>query len=214
MSEVIDGDDSRSETSRPFLIRAHHTRVLHSVLRGTSVDDQIELTYLSANQRKRFPNSKHVTHSYFTDVYGENNASHKQVKSAESNFYSEFLELEPGEQVKLVIGQKDGICDSCAIGAHCELPSARPRLFRGGDDLSMLRAFTRTARTLKLSDELAQTTDVLSYANGSTQEVPAIVTNAQAARDIIGNRHFLSRQGDPLTRGFLFMAVELDELIP
>ena len=94
------------------------------------------------------------------------------------------------------------------------MPSARPRLFRGGYDLSMLRAFTRTARTLKLSDELAQTTDVLSYANGSTQEVPAIVTNAQAARDIIGNRHFLSRQGDPLTRGFLFMAVELDELIP
>jgi hypothetical protein len=171
----------------PFVIRAHHTELLLSVIGGRAPNLQAERVR-RASRDNRY--DRWLPHGYYADVYGLDRATGEAVTKGDEQFFADFMALPEDAPVKLVVDQKDGICQTCAVGDHCTLKEGRFNSANTGDT-SYLRAFEKGARLLGRGNEVTKVWDTAEYSNGKPRRVPGLLTNVDCLKQVITNYRYL-----------------------
>jgi len=173
----------------PFVIRAHHLATIEGLLKsGKSVDD-FTGTYCRTLERGRERDRASLIsllrwghRSYVKDVLGSMVEQADKFRRYEKEFYEEFLQLPLDYPVKIAEGQKDKICQGCAIGKHC---SGRPSIIWDREDKMYIRAFRKGAKKLNLEDDLTVVDEIATYPNAKPKKVKSILTTSGTIKEVI-----------------------------
>jgi hypothetical protein len=138
---------------------------------GTSIEEVLDDVEL---------NRPEPYQGYRIDVFGTTPEEAVTARSAQRDFFSDFMELSDEATVRFVAGQKDTICESCVVGGHCEAISPKA-------DSIFLKAIGRLAREKGIEDVLTETEVEIK---GWKKPNPVIELPAWAARSILGDLSF------------------------
>ena len=176
---------NEQQARRLFVIKAHHLDNLMKLLKGGKSVNDFEDTYFgSLDKRRASGYIPEYRQPYFNDVLGSTQEQAEKYARYETEFYNEFLQLPSDYPVKIVEGQKDKICQGCAIGEHC---SKRPTVIYDRVDKVYIRAFGKIAKKLNLEDDLTVVDEIVTYNNARPEKVKSILTTAGTVKEVIGS---------------------------
>jgi hypothetical protein len=112
---------------------------------------------------------------YGRDVSGYSDEDLKKFQDGYKKFHEEYAQLAADDTVVFVAGgQKDGICESCVIGNHCDTN------YSGVVDAGYLSAISKVTHDMGLGDDVRMVADV----RGNPQEV---YLSAETAKAVVKN---------------------------
>jgi len=161
----------------PFVIRAHHIlNIKYFLRREKSAIDRTREYYVGAVEQRAFGLSK----SYYDDVLGSTQEQADKYIKYKKEFYEEFLQLPPDYPVKIAEGQKDKICNGCAIGKHC-MREKNP------SDRQYIRFFRKATKRLGLDDNIAVIEETIIGNNAKPRKATSILTTAGTVKKVISS---------------------------
>lgn len=156
---------------RPFVIRVHH---LNNMARRVEGDYRSQanniLTGVSNMDRP----------GYARDVLGETVDEAAQFQNSVEGFFEKFDGLDNNHPVKIVSGQKDAICNGCAVGIHC----STGREIKG-DMLYMIDYFRSVVGTENLSDRVSFVTENVKSSDSGMFKTTSAITTAGVIRKVL-----------------------------
>ncbi|HVF69438.1 MAG TPA: hypothetical protein VNA13_02610 [Xanthomonadales bacterium] len=155
---------------KPFVIRSHHLVNLAGAS-GFSPRDIVEGTLVAVGMEG---------HDYFTDVLGSTPVHVARFEASLTEFFTTFDKLPDDYPVKLVAGQKDGVCSGCAIGKHC---SEKINLL--GDQL-FLADFDAVSEALGLADQVTFELEYVDTSDSGRVKTLSAFTTAGVTRSVLG----------------------------
>lgn len=137
-------------STEPYIIRGHHLGTYSETILDRSSPEQTAHYF-------RLNIVRHPDAGYVADVMGEDPLTIDRTEADLTKAFDRFASLDPQDPVKITFGEKDAICDCCAIGQHCSL--GRINRFRVGsrirdlssvdiDDMFAIARFKRIAENL------------------------------------------------------------------
>jgi hypothetical protein len=125
-----------TETSQePFIVRAHHaTRIYNILAMGDSIEEVLNFGELV---------DKAGPAGYHQDVFGTTEQESAETNQKIQGFFEDFLNLPDDATVRFVDGQRDGICNACVIGAHCESTRSESRFIRALGAVARIQGIER-----------------------------------------------------------------------
>jgi hypothetical protein len=145
---------------KPFVIRGHHLEIVARALREPNVspsargkrlirklrDDlnYVAPSYLADERVKEIE----AQAGYARDTIGETDTTTERFETGYREFLKTIISLPDDYNVELVAGQPDGMCNGCAIGAHCK------RLKETKIDNEVIADFTFAANSQGYRDQL------------------------------------------------------------
>jgi hypothetical protein len=168
MSEILHDSDN------PFVVRAHHAEFLWCIQVGGMSPEQV------AEGARAISDLPHIP-GYRQDVLGTTPAEADTVVGGVAAYLRSFNALPDDAQTIFTAQQKDGICASCIVGAHCEI-----------QEPTMNKDARWIAGMLVVADQydFAVTHGTYTNAgpNGETNEIPLwLRTDARTARSIVSD---------------------------
>lgn len=173
-TELTDSLNDEGVADQAFIVRGHHTtRIFNILAMGMTVEDVLEMT-VSHSGKEGSP--------YYKDVYGSGAADFDRTAFAFKGFFRDFLELPDDARVRIASGERDGICNSCVVGAHCTLVPAA--------EVPFVRAVGKMARELGAEDDIVESEVTITSKRGRKKRAPAIEISAGTARAILSDVNF------------------------
>ena len=176
----------------PYLIRGHHLSNLLSRLDGEmSFKNSLQAgcAVLAGND------TDYAGRSYFVDIFGTTSNSQQQTITDIARYAQQFWELPDEHPVTLATNRKDGICNACAFGKHCEGVSSVPapeHLEQGdsevGKDFEYIERFKKAADKLGVSDSVQFLHE--EGVAGTESAYAELRTTAAVARKILISKAF------------------------
>ncbi len=124
-----------------------------------------------------------IDKGYYADIYGCSEEEASAARQGIHSFLEGFTHLEPDTPVVFTATQKDGICASCTIGAHCDKPE------NAKGDSNWINALARTAAALGLEAQISLETAESIGRFGRKAEKPVKLTvAADVARLLLSDR--------------------------
>lgn len=162
----------------PFIVRGHHTKHLFNIIgMGLGIEEIIDRVDTVGDEYRR-------------DVFGDTDESEAVTRTRIRNYFEDYLELDDESMVRVVDGQKDGICNACAIGKHCD--DSGP-----SSDKIYIKTIKRMARDKGLSD---QVTEGESRQPGKRKPKKYIELPAGILNTIFNDIDFFSQTLPPIIR--------------
>lgn len=125
--------------------------------------------------------AREVEGSYKYDLLGD--ATPEEVKKFQEKrleLYKDFNTMGDDTPVRLVVGQKDDLCNQCAIGSHCSGD------FEFDGDTDYVKAFTNVAARNNLEAQLVvRTEEVFVRGKDGPIEATVVETNAAVLRTVL-----------------------------
>jgi hypothetical protein len=164
---MVEQEGIEQQNAVPPRVRGHHFPVMGSIFRG-------EVTPAESSERFRQGAFRRTinrrTINYRKDVFGTTPEQAEAFQAAETAFLTELTQLPPDAPVQLTNG-KDRICESCAIGTHCNA------FYGGRDEAGYLKAFSEQAHKLGFGNDISMV--------GSADGLPVtLTTSAQTFRTV------------------------------
>jgi len=173
--------NAHSPEGEAFIVRGHHARHINFILAmGMTIDEAVDFAY---NDREPYK-------GYHQDVFGTTATDAALAKEGQRQFYTDFLALPKHSTIRFVAGQKDGLCDTCILGKHCETTSE-------SGDAHFLRVIGRIARESSMDDVL---TEGEVNIEGWKKPSPILELPAWAARTVLSDLDFHAQTFPRLTR--------------
>lgn len=167
----------------PFIIRGHHAKFIARMLKSASTPEM-----MGRHMRISAENATPLVGqriNYTEDVLGNTIEQANAYELAVTSFFRTFLELPPDHPVKLVADQKDGICEGCAVGKHCETLNVF-----GFADEGYINAFVRVASKMGLKEDIATVEETATYLNAEPNQVESVLTTAVTAQKVLADKRF------------------------
>lgn len=174
---------SEIQKDNPFVIRGHHLNRIMDLFHMSAPSAANQL--VSSLSKSKDP---YLSASYVYDVIGRTDEEHEQYEKQVSSVFSEFVNLTrtaPDHPVKLVVGQKDGICKSCIGGDHCTLANDYygNAQFDMERDTSFLDTFEIIASSL--GDEVGIQEETVTYGDNREYKVKSLTTTVGSVVDAL-----------------------------
>lgn len=196
--------ESRKDT-QPFVIRGHHLDILIDIVRLYSSPEDLAMLYRNGREDERamtVPKNKKVSKEqivyinqekeYAIDVIGTTKKEANLYEKKLTKVFGDFLELTNDHPVKVVIGQKDAICNTCMIGKHCLFKDQAN--YNAGESVSAdglyLNIFRYVAKKHNLESQITISEEIATFADAEPEKVTAILTNAGVVRQVLDDRSF------------------------
>ncbi len=158
---------------RPFVIRSHHFDSFKDVHKGPlTIQEKTHLMKVNIARFKR--------PGYAVDVLGETDSSADHFEASAQKFFEQFSELPDDHPVKIVNGQRDGICNGCARGSHCATQS---HLL--GDIEYLNDNILGAAKKLGILDQIKIKREFMKTTDKGIQRTLAAHTTAGVVRQIL-----------------------------
>lgn len=154
-----------------FPVRGHHARNLGALLTTGTLDiiEHVPLPFEEQNS------------GYGRDIFGTNEAEASAARAGIRKFFGEFRDLPDEAPVRLTAGQKDGACNSCIFGRHCN------SAFTTADDIDVLDAVRRLACKRGVVDSIETGRTKVDGFRGA---MPYVQLSAGLAKRLLGDEGF------------------------
>ena len=175
----------------PVLLRAHHLEQMVALTWGLSpntiatnatndlVQSRGDLTASEAERRLSHPVDVRRDYvDYAIDVVGVNATDSESRRINYEAALTELLDVPADASIKLVVGQRDGICHASVNGRHCD-----PIL--NSKDPIYIKAFQSVAHDLGLEKELVVGTEVVVYGPHLARDTQTITVPAGVVKQVI-----------------------------
>ncbi len=141
------GSDIHHDQIEPFVIRGHHATNYWRLLHKGYTPGFISGKLVEAAKTYSTPEVE----DYFADVFGTTEDEITASVARHKAVFQRFLDLSAEAPVHFVVDQKDNICNSCAVGAHCLLPLEGTG---DGADERGIKAAVIVAKAIELDDTI------------------------------------------------------------
>ncbi len=177
-------------TPKPFEVRGHHLRQLLPIACGNLSPSAVAVSIGTIGDTES-------DRAYTFDVLGPMYEDKSNAQLGFAEYLWEFYGLPLNSPVKLMVGEKDGICKSCAIGAHCNdtrngftLNDNAGKSIRispnDAADMRSIAHFTKIAYKLKKQGRL--TGEIIKY---DAIDIPGLTGSVKwVSRESGGNMEF------------------------
>ena len=180
-------------THEPFVIRAHHLKTLlesrHLEANTIAINYRMGISVFDDDRNETYD------HTYYVDVYGTTRDERIKHETGMYDFLKTFWELPPDRTVQIATKRKDGICNSCIIGSHCDadldVESDSENLMQGvmSSDMLFISKFERTAELLGFEDKYVKTIETTERSTGPVDSI-VITADASVVKKVILYRDF------------------------
>ncbi len=174
-----------------FVVRGHHaTRIYNILAMGMSVDEVLDMAETHSHSLPK---------GYRQDVFGDTQDDQDMAIEGQRSFFQAFLDL-PDEHPVRFAAEKDGICNSCMIGSHCDtLPASADERF-----ISAIRSMAaqKSMQGILAEDHVEQA--------GAKKPTLAIELPASAAKEILSDFEFHPNTYPRVLRPMVRSAVRRD----
>ena len=180
------------EDRQPFVIRAHHIFSLLPLSDSSpNTPEEITNRFIERTERKRRASEKlgkEVSYAWYgNDVLGSTQEETDKYSTFSTEFFREFLQLADDDPVKIVIDQKDKMCQGCAIGQHCR-QNVRTLFNQSNDDVT-LGNFIKVARLYFGKEDFSVVSETATYSNSKPRRVKSVITTARVVRKVVSRFH-------------------------
>lgn len=134
-------------------------------------------------------------HTYYVDVYGTTKEERQKFETEMFGYIQAFWDLPPDQPVQIATKRKDGICNSCIIGAHCDddlTARSDAENIQGGvttNDRLFVANFELTASKLGLTESYTKTLEPTERSTGTVESI-VVTTDAQTVKEVITSKYF------------------------
>jgi len=179
-------------TEEPFTIRAHH---LGTIYQAGLVGSELLPSIVLQDSVRFDEDETNLEHTYYTDVFGTTKTDRaKTVQSVEA-YLKNFWALDNNTTVTIVTRRKDGICESCVFGEHCDVDldfSSDREAFQNGwvdGDSKFIARFEWAANKLGLDNDYSKSIEPTERNTGTVLST-VLTTRAEIVKRVITSKQF------------------------
>ena len=184
----------RQAQTEPYLIRGHH---LSNVLDRLEGKNNFSTSLQAGCAITSGAGEDYDGRSYFVDVFGTTAKEQRSTIAEIAGYTQRFWELPDEHPVTLATNRKDGICNACVFGKHCEGISSVPTPeqleqsdIEVGKDFAYIERFKKAAGKLGVSDSLQFMHEEEAADSGGDGAYAEVTTTAAIARKILMSKAF------------------------
>jgi hypothetical protein len=172
-----------------YPVRGHRLRLFIPLARGICTPAENATRQIAFMRRRRDEHINDPAYAYYVDAIGPDAASVRRAWMIHTDVFQRFVDLDDRALVKIVAGQRDGICGSTAVGAHCTLRTS----MRWGDDLATrdvthMQVFADAAQALGY--ELSHISEHVVFDDAPPADLPALLTTRGIAGAVLASPIF------------------------